>query len=254
MNTSEKSLRSFFNGLFHEVTTLDGKFLKTLMLMLRKPGEVSHHYMNGKRVPFYKPASMFFVANLLYFLFPSINALNSGLYVQMNRLPHSRLAAEMVSERLAQTHMTLEEFTPLFDQQATNMAKVFLILLVVYFSVPLALVYFNKRMYYADHLLVSLEACSLIVLVVFSAVPWLMRLVVLIASWTGRNWSFVLSDREGSLISMGVLMYLFYQLGKRAYAEQGWRAAVKAALLILGFFVMLQLYRASLFFITLWSL
>ena len=96
MRPSEKSLRAFFGHLFHEITTLDGKFLKTLVLMLRKPGEVSHQYMNGRRVPYYKPVSMFFVANLLYFLFPAFNSLNSSLYVQMNQLPHSELVTRMV--------------------------------------------------------------------------------------------------------------------------------------------------------------
>lgn len=253
MNTSEKSLRKFFAGVFHEITTLDGKFLKTLVLMLRRPGEVSYQYMNGKRVPFYKPISMFFVANLLYFLFPPISGLNSGLHVQMNMLPHSKLATTIVNEYLATHHLSLETFTMQFDMQAITMAKIFLVLLVAYFSIPLALVNYNRRMFFSDHLLVSLEACSLVVLLAFFTSPWLMRAAVVMAEWLGFRAEFLLTDFYGSLTSGVILLYIFYNLQKRAYSQTGWRAVGKAAFLILCFFVGLQTYRASLFFITMWS-
>lgn len=254
MRPSDKSLRAFFGHLFHEITTLDGKFLKTLVLMLRKPGEVSHQYMNGRRVPFYRPVSMFFVANLLYFLFPAVNGLDSSLYIQMNLLPHSELVTRIVNEYAASHAVTLEMFTIQYNQQATNMAKLFLILLVVYFSIPLAIVNFNRQMYFSDHLLVSLETCSLVVLTNFFALAWTLRFVIWMGGWAGLDWNFLLDDRYLSRVSIVLLGYIFYQAGKRAYAWAGWRAIGKAALLVLCFFVVLQMYRASLFFITFWSL
>ena len=98
---NEKSVGHFIGILINEMTLLDGKFFRTIKLMLVRPGEVSYHYMNGKRVPFLKPMSMFFIANLLYFLFPLFNSLNSPLYVQMNLLPYSKPAAQMVERKVA---------------------------------------------------------------------------------------------------------------------------------------------------------
>lgn len=253
LEPSEKSIRSFFSSLFHEMTTLDGKFLRTLVLMLRKPGEVSYHYMNGRRVPFYKPVSMFFVANLLYFLFPPVTALNSGLYIQMNMLPHSKWATAIVNKYLATHQLSLETFTMQFDMQATTMSKIFLVLLIAYFSIPLTLVNFNRRMYFSDHLLVSLEACSLIILVAFFTIPWLIRFFVAVGGWAGFHWEFLLTDLYGSIVSMLALLYFFYQLERKAYSQQEWKALGKAAFLIFCFFVVLQTYRATLFFITMWS-
>lgn len=254
MRPAEKSMRTFLTALVHDITSVDGKFLKTLKLMLKRPGEVSYQYMNGRRIPYYKPVSMFFIANLLYFLFPLVTGLNTPLYDQMHSLPHSALAREMVSTHLQSAQVSLETFTIQYNQQSTSMAKIFLILLVAYFSVPLSFININKRMYYSDHLLVSLEATSLVVLLNFVGLMWLMNAVTRVAGWMGANLMFLLNDHNLSWFSAALLIYLFYQMERRAYSEVIWRAVLKAILLVGGFFLALQVYRASLFFITLWSL
>ncbi len=249
----EKSIRSFLAGLMNAITSLDGKFLRTLKIMLKKPGEVSYHYMNGKRVPFYKPMSMFFIANLIYFLFPLYNSLNSSLYVQMNMLPHSKFATELVQQRIAVDKIDFDTFQIQYNQQSTSMAKMVLVLLVIYFSIPLTLVNYTRRMFYSDHLLVSLEACSIIILVNFVVLMWVFQFVIYLIGLWGNNIQHLLNDKYTMWISMSVLFYLFFQLERRAYAQPIRRALAKAGLLIFGFFAVLQMYRASLFFVTLWT-
>ncbi len=249
----EKSISSFLAGLMNAITSLDGKFLRTLKIMLKKPGEVSYHYMNGKRVPFYKPMSMFFIANLIYFLFPLYNSLNSSLYVQMNMLPHSKLATELVQQRIAVEKIDFDTFQIQYNQQSTSMAKMVLVLLVIYFSIPLTLVNYSRKMFYSDHLLVSLEACSIIILVNFVVLMWVFQLVIYLFGQLGSNIQYLLNDNYTMWISMSVLFYLFFQLERRAYAQPIGRALAKAGLLVFGFFVVLQMYRASLFFVTLWT-
>ena len=249
----EKSIRSFLAGLMNAITSLDGKFLRTLKIMLKKPGEVSYHYMNGKRVPFYKPMSMFFIANLIYFLFPLYNSLNSSLYVQMNMLPHSKLATELVQQRIAVDKIDFDTFQMQYNQQSTNMAKMVLVLLVIYFSIPLSVVNYNRKMFYSDHLLVSLEACSIIILLNFVVLMWVFQLVIFLFGQMGSNMQHLMNDNYTVWISMSVLFYLFFQLERRAYAQPTGRALAKAGLLMFGFFVVLQMYRASLFFVTLWT-
>ncbi len=249
----EKSIRSFLAGLMNAITSLDGKFLRTLKIMLKKPGEVSYHYMNGKRVPFYKPMSMFFIANLIYFLFPLYNSLNSSLYVQMNMLPHSKFATELVQQRIAVDKIDFDTFQIQYNQQSTSMAKMVLVFLVIYFSIPLTLVNYTRRMFYSDHLLVSLEACSIIILVNFVVLMWVFQFVIYLFGLWGNNIQHLLNDKYTMWISMSVLFYLFFQLERRAYAQPIGRALAKAGLLIFGFFAVLQMYRASLFFVTLWT-
>ncbi len=249
----EKSVRNFLSSLLSAITSLDGKFLKTLKLMLKRPGEVSYHYMNGKRIPFYKPMSMFFVANLIYFLFPLYNSLNSSLNVQMNMLPHSELATKLVQNKLEAEEVDFDTFQIRYNQQSTNMAKMILVMMVIYFSIPLMLVNFNKKMYYSDHLLVSLEVCSLIILVNFVALLWVIQFAVFLFGLAGVNIDFLFTDTYSIWISIPVFFYLFFQMERRAYSETiGW-ALSKSVLLFFGFYVVLQLYRATLFFVTLWT-
>lgn len=253
LDDSEKSIRNFLASVLNAITSLDGKFLKTLTLMLKKPGEVSFHYMNGKRIPFYKPVSMFFIANLLYFLFPAVNSLDSSLDVQMNMLPHSKLATAMVTKHIAAENIDLKTFGIRYNQQSTNMAKMVLILMVVYFSVPLTLVNYNRKMYYSDHLLVSLEACSLIILINFLLLIWVFKFLIVMANGVGFDLTYILNDSYMSWMSFGLITYLCFQLERRAYQQGLWPAIGKAGLLAISFYAVLQLYRASLFFITLWT-
>lgn len=253
LDPSEKSIRSFLGSLFHEITTLDGKFIRTLVLMMRKPGEVSYNYMNGKRVPYYKPVSMFFLANLLYFVFPLFNALSTRLSVQMKGLPYSPMAAKKVNAYLQANNLDLATFEIMFNQQCTNMAKMVLVVMVLYFSLPLAAVNWNRRMYYSDHLLVSLEACSLIILLNFVGLIGLLNILAFAGQAMGFDWGFLLHDRNASLLSIILLLYLFYKLERRVYDQGPMRAFAKSAVLVFGYFLVLQLYRASLFFITMWT-
>lgn len=250
LEPKEKSFAYFLVSLLKATTSLDGKFLKTLKIMLARPGEVSYQYLNGKRVPFIKPMSMFFVANLLYFLFPLFNSLNSSLYVQMNMLPHSGVVTHLVEKRIAAEKMDFEEFQIRYDQQSTNMARMALILLVIYFSLPLSLINYSRKMYYYDHLLASLEACSFIIMLNFVALMWLFRFVVYLADQFGSNIQFIMNDSFLSVVSIGVLLYPFFQLERRVYAQPLWWALGKASLLIVSFYLVLQVYRGSLFFLT----
>ena len=250
---NEKSVGHFIGTLINEMTLLDGKFFRTIKLMLVRPGEVSYHYMNGKRVPFLKPMSMFFIANLLYFLFPLFNSLNSPLYVQMNLLPYSKPAAQMVERKIAAEKIDFDTFQIRYDQQSTNMAKLILILLVVYFSVPLSLINLNHKMFFYDHLLVSLEVCSLVIFLNFVGLFWFFKILVLVVGLFGSNIEFILDDYFIIWFSMALMLYLFYSIERRAYSEPVLRSMLKSILLLVAFFFVLQGYRASLFLISLWT-
>ena len=196
---------------------------------------------------------MAYFGNLIYFLFPLYNSLNSSLYVQMNMLPHSKLATELVQQRIAVEKIDFDTFQIQYNQQSTSMAKMVLVLLVIYFSIPLTLVNYNRKMFYSDHLLVSLEACSIIILVNFVVLMWVFHFVIYLVGQLGNNIRYLLNDKYTMWISMSVLFYLFFQLERWAYAQPIGRALAKAGLLVFAFFVVLQLYRASLFFVTLWT-
>ena len=245
----EHTVRHFLGDVLNAITFLDGKFIRTIKLMFRKPGVMSYLYVSGRRVPFIKPMSMFFIVNLIYFMFPMSDGFNSKLVTQMNYMPHSGIAERMVERRLKEEKKDLKSFTIEYETQSTNMAKMFMVLLVVYFSVPLWLINFRKSLSYFDHLTVSLELMSMIIMISFIALVWLFYAIVKITGVT-----VLMSDAYISWPSMLISLWLFYFAERNTYKHRPFRAIAKAAFLLFAFFVCLQLYRASLFFITMWTL
>lgn len=51
-----------------EFTHLDTKFLRTLKVLLTKPGELSRAYFHGGRSRYTKPLTLFVIINIIFFL------------------------------------------------------------------------------------------------------------------------------------------------------------------------------------------
>jgi hypothetical protein len=251
---NDKSILHFFSHVFNAFTFIDNKFFRTLRLMLLRTGELSHHYINGRRVPYIRPVSMFFVANLLYFLFPVFDTFNTSLHVHMHQLPHSPIANTMVMKRIEKEDTTLEVFTMRYRQQSTNLAKLLLIVFVLLAALPLALLNLSKKMFFIDHLMVSLEVNSILVLVIHVVIPWMLLAVNPIIQHIGLSIEIIFQDAVYSLITMIFVIVIFYFVHRRVYANKPVLSIIKALMLIPFIFVALQSYRAMLFFVTMWTL
>ncbi len=245
----EHTIRHFFGDVLNAITFLDSKFLRTLKLMIVKPGAMSYQYINGRRVPFIKPMSMFFIVNLIYFMFAMGDALNSTLYSQLNNMPHSSIAKSMVEKKIKSEKVSEKAFTAAYEDQSTNMAKMWLVLIVLYFSIPLALVNFGKKVYFFDHLVVSLEFMSIATIYMFMLLPWLVTLGHSLGIVPDADLDSVI---KYPLIVTSVVLLFFFE--RNTYKQTIFRSLTKAALLLFFFYVTLQVYRASLFFITMWTM
>lgn len=250
----EHSIRHFLGDVLNAITSVDKKFLRTLKLMVTSPGAMSSRYINGMRVPFVKPMSMFFIANLIYFLFPLYNTFDSKLQVQMNYQVYSEWATDIVKKRVKADKVDFRSFETQYNQQSINMAKLSLILLVVYFSVPLALVNYKKSLFYFDHLIVSLEFWSIQILVWFVAFHWTAWFLVWLVSLTGADLSAI---RDDSVLNWGMgvfILYVLYRIERETYKASVLTSLAKATFLLACAAGAVFMYRASLFFVTLWTM
>jgi hypothetical protein len=246
----EHKIRHFFGDVFNAITSLDGNFLQTAKLMITKPGAMSFQYINGRRIPFVKPMSMFFIVNVIYFLLSYGDSLNSTLYTQMHNMYfQSDIATEMVEKRIKEEHTTLKAFTIKYHEQSTELAKMWLVLVVLYFSVPLWLVNYNKKLFYFDHLTVSLEFMSLATIYMFVLMSWLFILVDKLKIFSDQDFNSV--SKYPLIIITWLLLYFFE---RNTYKQSSFRSISKAALLVFLFFITLVFYRASLFYITMWTI
>lgn len=252
---NERTFLTFLDNLLNAFTFLDGKFIKSLKLLVTRPGQLSRNIADGLRVPYMKMVSLFFVANFFYFLFPFVDSFNSTLYSQTTLMgQHSVKAKSIVDVEIAKRQISFEEFEEKYQAQSTNLSKLLLVTLVLAMTVTCMVINYSKKNYFFDHLLVSLEFYSFHLLVNMLMLPAIMLIVIKLASWIGWNWSGMLTDRVFSMPVYGLILYFLFRTQRIFYNQKWYWAIPKAVVLFYLMTETVQLYRKMLFYITVWTI
>ena len=241
---SDRSFKKFLSNILIAITFADSKFVKTLWLVLKNPGFVSYEFANGRTIKYLKPISLFFVLNLVYFLFPVIQLFNASLNTQMLS-PFSDFIRPIVARKMVVEHLDLASFALLYGAKSTSLAKLMVMLFVVLASLPLNFLYRKKNRYFTDHVGYAVElAC-------FNLFINTMVLAV-IASIAG--FGHYLNEMMLTAIFVTTNLYFLIRSGSTFYHETGWRLLLKSVLMIGFLKLALEVYRLILFFVTMWSL
>ena len=249
----ERSLLNFLDSLLNAFTFLDGKFLKSLKMLIFRPGQLSRNIADGQRVPYMKMVSLFFVANFFYFLFPVFDSYNSSLYTQLNLLgDHSIAATASVKQKLESDKIEMKDFQRAYQNQSTNLSKLLIILLVFAFTFFLAVVNYSKQNYFFDHLLFSLEFHSFLLLVNSVLLPNLFLYTIKIGNSFGLDWSILLTNNFFAFVTLPMIAYFLFR-GQRLFYSQKWYWNIPK-IILLGFLLQasVELYRRMLFYLTIW--
>lgn len=246
----EKSVAHFIGEAVHAITHADGKFLKSLKYLIIKPGTLTVNYLEGRRKQFMSPLSLFVFANLLYLLFAPVDALNS-YYVSQKGQPYKAIAQRKFEEKMKVTGWTEMQLREKYNAKSGKLAKLLLILLVLYFSIPLAIVHLSEKRYYVDHLVFSTEVINFLILIVFFIIPWLQKLILAASNhWFGFDFQLDWNGLASRvIIILGLSLYLVIAT-RRVYGSSWWFSSVKSLILFLGLFVCIVLYRFTLFHTT----
>lgn len=249
INQSDRTLKYFFGEFINAITFADNKLWRTLRVILKKPGFLSNEFVEGRRKPYMKPVSIFFLANLIYFLFPLINTFTTPLDIQRNSFSYSPTVIEWVDATVAERNISYAEYRSVYNTKTTELSK----LLLVVFAYMLAILFWpihlgSRRKYFADHITISLEVMTFILLVVIQ----LFGLIGLIISQFGFN-QFLTNFYATSFALVG-LSYFFYNMERQFYAFKPGRAVINTVLCLSAIMICLIAYRALLFFITFWSI
>lgn len=251
----ERSFREFLDSLLNAFTFLDGKFWRSFKLLVLKPGQLARNIADGKRVPYMKMISLFFVANFFYFLFPVFDSYNSSLYTQLNSLgEHSIQAKALVKERIEKEKIDIEDFKRNYQNQSTNLSKLLIVVLVVVLTLFLMIINYSKQNYFFDHLLVALEFYSFQLLINLVIIANVILWVIKVAKWYDLDWNFLMTDQVFSTITYLILLYFTFRQMITFYHQKWYWAAPKAILLLFLMGISIDYYRMMLFYITMWTL
>lgn len=241
----DRSFRAFLNSILVALTLADSKFFKTLWLMVIRPGFISKEFSEGRRTRYLKPLSVFFLLNLVYFLTPGIQLFNASLRTQLNSF-HGKLAVQSVANKMNEMGIRdVSSFSLVYDQKTAGLAKMLVIFCAVIASLPLNLLYRSRGRYFMDHVGLSVE------LVCFNLFLNALTLTLLARALGLGTYldEFVLG---GIFISTN--LYFLIRSGITFYQEKGIALLLKSVFMIAFLKIALEIYRAILFYITLFAL
>lgn len=239
IDASERRIAWFVGQLVKAVTMADGRFFGSLGRLLFRPGELDRDWLAGRRRRHLAPLSLFLIANLVYFFYPQLSDLNLSLPEQLHGQAHSSLARPLVEARLAARDIGMADYAAAYQAKSTEIAKLMVILHAPLLALVLLLLHLRRRVFYVDHLAVSLHFWAFILILIMS-VPWLLRQAVELAG-VGSP---VLMQATLTLL---MCLYAWRQM-QVAYGQPGWLALAKLPLFLVGFALVHAAYRAAQFF------
>jgi hypothetical protein len=252
MPARDLTLRGLAEKVFHAFTSIDARLLRTVRVLLRQPGELTRAWVAGVRRPYVAPFQLFLIANVFFFTVQWLtgeNVFSSSLESHLHHQDWSPLAQSAVAGRLADTHRSLEEFSPAFDRAVALNAKSLILLMTLPFALLLPLVFLRERRPFMAHVVFSLHVYAYL-LVVFCAALAAGKLSEL-AGLGGIETPMV--DNVISLVLVLLTAaYVYLAIGP-AYGTGGARRVVQAFMLVALVAALVLGYRFALFFITLYG-
>lgn len=251
---SDFALSNFVKEVFEKFTHLDSKLLRSLWLLVSRPGFLTVEYLRGRRKPYMKPLSLFFIINLLYFLtigFNTLRTYESPLHVQL--LNHySPVVQQMLDARFPTDKAAeMQAFEVRFDHQNHVLAKFLLLLMVPMMAATLWLLYGGQGFYFGEHLVTALH---------FQAVLLLLNMVLGIFMYGSvcslflNNTSFVAQFMlETGEPLLWVALFAFFTL-KSVYRESHLSTILKTVLWTVAWLPTLILYRFLVFLATFYTI
>jgi hypothetical protein len=234
----DKKISHIFEEVFHFITHFEGSFLRTLKLVITRPGKLSADYCNGIRKKYFKPVSLFLVLVVIYLLFPFFRGLNMNFYGYISSNSRYAVIARPIAEKKQKSHhITQEVLAATYNKKSPVFAKFFLLILIPLSSFLLAIIFYTSRRYLFDHFILATEIISFYILTNWLLFPLLIFLI-----------SQIYPHVENFFNSEGILTYIIVALMatyisvafRNFYRQKKWISAVKGIFFWLFYVVSIQ--------------
>ena len=239
-------LGEFVSALFN----LDNKFIKTIGLIIRKPGQLSENYAVGKRKAFFKPSSLYLLLTVVYFVFTPFEIFVPKLSVHTESTVYATYAQEQVTVLMADKFLSREAFENRYSALAPGVAKWLILFYIPTLGAILMLLFYGQRTYLADHFLLSIEINIYNMFVHFLLLPALLVSLYFFFFLFGIKG---FNAGDSILVPLiGLSLMRFFILSFRRFYRQKWWITVAKSIVFtfaLGSFAF-SFYRLLLFWIT----
>lgn len=176
----DKSMGHFLDEVMHFLTHYEGSFIRTFKAVLTKPGQLSLDYCNGKRKTYYKPISFFLLIVVLYLVFPIASGMNQAFSTHLGNNISGVFVRKQVDAKMASTGVSEDVLAEKYQKLSGKTSKVLLLLLIPLSAFFIFILFFTKKKYAFDFLILSTEFNSFMMLAIFVILPILMIPLILL--------------------------------------------------------------------------
>ena len=250
-NEHSKSFRHLFEEAFHFLTHLDSKFLKSVKLLLFRPGFLSVEFCRGVRKKYFKPISLFLIGVVLYLIFPLTQGLNMSF---TSTVSHFRFNGMPVVERIAEKkmagkNMSAEMVAAKYDSKSPKFAKILLFIILPLAGLSLQMLFYKRGKYYFDHFILGTELTTFFIYATFLIMSAFLKLSGIVYEYVSGK-PYYYDDWVSGPIAILLLLAAWTSAIKRFYKVSTAHAFLKALLfLILFTIITFVIYRFILFLI-----
>jgi hypothetical protein len=235
-NPHDLTIKHFLHEGLHEFTHLDSKIFRTLRMLISSPGTLTVEYLAGRKRRYVLPLRLFILVFALnFFLYTRPGVALYDVHALLSLSSQRAVAEQLLEHRAEKLHQSKEAVFEKINEHWQHNASLFQLGDVFFFAVALAVI--NRRRYFGEHLIFSLHTFSFTLL--FGSLTWLYYLRY------GLRQNSVLV-----LITLTVFFVYLWRAIPKVYASTGWKAALKALLLVIslelsrGFFVTFTMFLA----------
>lgn len=240
----ERSLARILSGMMVAITNVDSKAIRSLGIVIRKPGFLSAEISEGRTVKYVRPMALFFVLNLIYFFFPLIQLFNATWKTQLGTV-YGGWVLRLSLHKMLEMDLPRQAFELMYNDQTVSFAKMLVIVFAVLASLPLNALYKSSKKFFGDHLNLMVElACFN--LFMNALIITLLARILPIGNYLNEN---VLAS-----IFIATNLYFLIRSGSHFYQASGIKLVLKSVVMIGVLKAALEGYRLVLFLITLWTL
>jgi hypothetical protein len=158
ISNEELSIKVLLSYFFDELFLWRRKFLKTVPILLAKPGNLTLDYVNGNRKSHLSPFRLYFFISLVVFLL--LKFISNDIYYDIMDVNMNEWIRTQVTNAMHSSNMNDELFAEKFGSLFNDTLSVYLAFILFVFSIAQKLIYWRRREYYFKHFVFSLHFFS----------------------------------------------------------------------------------------------
>lgn len=254
------SLRHYASAAAESLLSWDGRILGTFASFLRRPGELTLAYVDGRRKPFLNPLQLFLLVNVLYFVQQGVtnwNTYSTPFAIHVMDTWYADAAKTLARIRMDQLGLPYEgpEFTAFvqrFNAAVKLSAKSLLILLVPFVTLLVTAVRLGRPRQAGVHLTAGLHVTAYLVACQTVVLP-LATVVQRVAVARGTPLAEPIVDDVTTWVINGLVAVASAGVFRRAFGSPTVWAWIQAVILAWFIFDAVKAYRLVLYVVTLFA-